>query len=328
MPTLMTGKRISVVIPCLNEVDNIVPMYHRLKDVFVAVTSNYEIIYVDNGSTDGSVEKYQEICKKDPAVRVLLMSRNFGSSDMSYSAGTEYATGDAVVWIDGDLQDPPELIAKFVAKWLEGYEVVYGIRSKRKVNAVLGFAYNSFYRLMNRLSYVHMPLYAGDFCLVDRRVANVLNQFPERDRFVRGLRAWVGFRQTGIEYFREERAAGRTTQNLGVYLRVAKKGIVSFSYAPLTLISNIALGAMVLTLLAIFAYPIVAIFLPAPRGFMTLLIIMLFIGSVQFFILAILGEYMARIFEEVKQRPKYIIKEILNPKPEGRNGTRAKNGKL
>ena len=157
-----------------------------------------------------------------------------------------------------------------------------------------------------------MPLYAGDFCLIDRKVANALNRFPERDRFMRGLRAWVGFRQTGIEYVRDERMRGETTQSLGRYIYAAKKGIVSFSYAPLTLISNIALVAMALSIIAIIVYPLLAIFYPAPPGFLTLLVVVLFLGSVQFFVLAILGEYLGRVFEEVKQRPQYIIREIIN----------------
>lgn len=307
-----TDKKISVVVPCYNESENIPIMYERLTKVLADVTPSREIIFVDNASTDNSEDIYRRLCAQDRAVRAILMARNSGNSDMSYTAGTEYATGDAVIWIDGDIQDPPELIHEFVKKWLEGYDVVYGIRSKRKVGFLLGWAYDAFYKVFNRYSYVRMPLYAGDFCLIDRKVAEALKQFPERDRFMRGLRAWVGFRQTGIEYVRDERTRGVTTQSIGTYIYAAKKGIVSFSYAPLTLISNIALVAMVLSIIAIMVYPVLAIFYPAPRGFLTLLVVMLFMGSVQFFVLAILGEYLGRVFEEVKQRPKYIIREIIN----------------
>ncbi|TSC72559.1 MAG: glycosyl transferase family protein [Parcubacteria group bacterium Gr01-1014_70] len=312
MSDYLTDKRISVVIPCYNESANIRPMYERLTRVLAGVTPHREIIYVDNNSTDNSEELYWQLCKEDLNVSVILMARNSGNSDMSYSAGTEYASGDAVIWIDGDIQDPPELIPEFVKKWQQGFDVVYGIRSKRKVGFLLGLAYNAFYKLFNRYSYVRMPLYAGDFCLIDRKVANALNQFTERDRFMRGLRAWVGFRQTGIEYVRDERARGESTQNLSRYIYAAKKGIVSFSYAPLTLISNIAFIAMVVSLIAIVVYPVLAVFYPAPPGFLTLLVVMLFLGSVQFFVLAILGEYLGRIFEEVKQRPKYIIRTVIN----------------
>ncbi len=312
MSNFLTNKRISVVIPCYNESANIRPMHERLTRVLSQVTPQREIIYVDNNSTDNSEAIYRQLSQEDSTVSAILMARNFGSSDTSYSAGTEHARGDAVIWIDGDIQDPPELITEFIKKWQEGYDVVYGIRSKRKVSALLGWAYKMFYKIFNRYSYISMPLYAGDFCLIDRKVADALNGFPERDRFVRGLRAWVGFRQTGIEYVREERKQGVTTQSLGRYIYAAKKGIVSFSYAPLSLISNIALIAMMLSLIAIVVYPILAVFYPAPPGFLTLLVVMLFLGSVQFFVLAILGEYLGRIFEEVKQRPKYIIREIIN----------------
>lgn len=312
MSPYLTNKRISVIVPCYNESENILAMYERLRRVLGGITPNWEIIYVDNASVDNSTQLYKQICEKDNAVSAIFMARNFGNSDTSYTAGTEYASGDAVVWIDGDIQDPPELISEFVKKWLMGYDVIYGIRSKRKVGFFLGRAYNLFYKLFNRYSYINMPMYAGDFCLIDRKIADLLNSFPERDRFLRGLRAWVGFRQTGIEYVREERRGGRTTQNFGRYFYAAKKGIISFSYAPLTLISNVALIAMALSLIAIIAFPFFAIFYPAPRGFLTLLVVLLCMGSVQFFVLAILGEYMGRVFEEVKQRPKYIIREIIN----------------
>ncbi len=312
MKEYLTDKKISVVIPCYNEADNIPAMYKRLTDVFARITPHYELIFVDNDSRDRSAELYQSLCKEDGRVSVIIMSRNFGSSDTSYSAGTEYASGDAVVWIDGDIQDPPELIPQFVQKWLEGYDIVYGIRSKRKIGVFLGFAYKIFYHLFRRYSYIEMPMHAGDFCIVDRKVADALNTLPERDRFMRGLRAWVGFKHTGVEYTRLERAAGHSSTNLGLYIRVAKKGLISFSYAPLTFISNIAFVAMMVTMIAILAFPFFAIFYPAPRGFLTLIVVILFIGSVQFCILAILGEYMAKIFEEVKARPKYIIRTIIN----------------
>ncbi len=312
MKEYITDKKISVIIACYNEADNIPTMYKRLTDVFARITPHYELVFVDNDSRDYSAELYQSLCKQDQRVSAILMSRNFGSSDTSYSAGTEYASGDAVIWIDGDIQDPPELISEFVQKWLEGYDIVYGVRSKRKIGMLLGFAYKTFYRLFRRYSYIEMPMHAGDFCIIDRRVADVLNSLPECDRFMRGLRAWVGFKHTGIEYTRLERTAGRSSINLGSYIRIAKKGLISFSYAPLNFISNIAFVAMTVTLLAILAFPFFAIFYPAPRGFLTLMLVVLFIGSVQFCILAILGEYMAKIFEEVKARPKYIIRTIIN----------------
>jgi polyisoprenyl-phosphate glycosyltransferase len=309
-----TDKTLSVIIPCYNESENITVMHQRLVNVLATVPYSREIIFVDNASTDNSEDIYRRLSREDPTVKAILMARNSGNSDMSYTAGTEHATGDAIIWIDGDIQDPPELIPEFVKKWQEGFDVVYGIRSKRKVGFLLGWAYNTFYKMFNRYSYVRMPLYAGDFCLIDRKVAEALKLFPERDRFMRGLRAWVGFRQTGIEYVRDERQRGVTTQSFGKYIYAAKKGMVSFSYAPLTLISNIALIAMALSIVAIVIYPVLAIFYPAPPGFLTLLVVVLFMGSVQFFVLAILGEYLGRVFEEVKQRPKYIIRDIVHHK--------------
>lgn len=312
MSQYVTNKKISVVIPCFNEAENIPVMYERLKKAFETITPNHEFIYVDNASVDGSEKLYEEFCHRDKNVSAIIMSRNFGSSDTSYSAGTEYATGDAVVWIDGDIQDPPELIAEFVKKWLAGYDIVYGVRSKRKVNFLLGWAYKTFYKIFNRYSYIYMPLYAGDFCLIDSRIAKIIASFPERDRFMRGLRAWVGFRHVGVEYMRVDRERGETTMNLGSYFRTAKKGLISFSYAPLALISNIAFICVALSFVAILFYIGLAIFYPAPRGFLTIVVVVLLIASVQFLILAIIGEYVGKIFEEVKQRPKYIIRKIYN----------------
>lgn len=312
MSHYLTDKKISVVIPCFNEAENIPSMYRQLSDVFKTITPDYELIFVDNCSTDNSWSLLDKICRGDSGVSAILMSRNFGSSEISYTAGTEYASGHAVVWIDGDIQDPPELISQFVEKWLGGYDVVYGIRSKRKAGRFLLWAYKMFYHLFNKYSYVEMPLYAGDFCLLDRKIVNILNQLPERDRFLRGLRAWIGFRHIGIEYTRLERQAGKAKTGLSLYFQIAKRGLISFSYVPLTMISNIALVAMGISLFALVAYPFLAIFYPAPRGFLTITVIILFVASLQFLILSILGEYMARIFEEVKGRPKYLIQKILN----------------
>jgi dolichol-phosphate mannosyltransferase len=308
----LTDKKISVVIACYNEEPNILPMYERLTKVFQEITPQHEFIYVDNNSTDDSAKIYQELTGKDSSISVIFMSRNFGFSDISFSAGSEISTGDAVVWIDGDLQDPPELIKDFVQKWLKGYEVVYGIRQKRRAGWLLRIGSKFFYRLFNQFSYIDIPLDAGDFSLMDKKVIQVLNSLPERDRFVRGLRSWVGFKQIGIPYIRDERKAGTTTQGLIRYFYTARKGIFSFSYTPLSFITYLAVIGLVVMLVAAIVYPIWAFFSPAPSGFLTLLMVILFIGSIQFVALAILGEYLGRIFEEVKARPKYVIREILN----------------
>ena len=310
---MMTDKKISVVIPCRNEELNILPMYERLTKVFSEITPNYELIYTDNSSTDNSEKIFRDLSSRDDKVKVILFSRNFGTSDHGYSAGTDLASGDAVVWIDGDIQDPPEMIKEFVAKWLAGDDVIYGIRKKRRGSLFLRAGYKIFYRIFKKLSYLEIPQDAGDFCLMDRKVANVINSMPERDRFVRGLRTWVGFKQTGIEYVRSDRNAGKTKVNFWRLIWSAKKGIFSFSYAPLEMISNLAFIVTILAGFGIVFYILLYLFYPVKaQGVATIIVITLFLGSIQLMALSIIGEYLGRIFEEVKQRPKYVIKEILN----------------
>jgi len=307
----MINKKISIVIPCYNEGKNIPDTYNELKGVLIGFVNDYELIFVDDGSTDNSREIIRKLSKRDSHVVGIFFSRNFGFSDTAYSAGTEYATGDAVVWVDADLQDPVKLIKDFIQKWQEGYDVVYGVRMKRNEPWLIKYGSKLFYRIFNRLSYVKMPVDAGDFSLLDRKVVNVLNQMPERDRFIRGLRAWVGFKQIGIPYTRNNRRSGLSSQNASRYFYAARKGIFTFSYKPLSFITYISVGLFILLIIAAIFYLILAIFFPAPRGFLTLLMIILFIGSIQFLILAILGEYIGRIFEEVKGRPKYVIEQIV-----------------
>ena len=318
---MMTDKKISVVIPCRNEEANILPMYERLVKVFFEITADYEFIYTDNASTDNSEKIFRDLAAKDQRVKVIFFSRNFGTSDHGYTAGTELAAGEAVVWIDGDIQDPPEMIRQFVEKWLAGFDVIYGIRKKRQGSLFLRVSYNLFYRIYKKISYLEVPENAGDFCLMDRKVADIINQMPERDRFVRGLRTWVGFNQTGIEYTRLDRSAGKSKINIWRYIWSAKKGFFSFSYAPLELISYLASFVTLIAALGIiffiglyFVYPVRAL------GVMTIIVLVLFLGSIQLMALSIIGEYLGRIFEEVKQRPKYVIREILNNKIGNKSG--------
>jgi dolichol-phosphate mannosyltransferase len=211
------------------------------------------------------------------------------------------------------LQDPPELIESFYQKWCEGYEVVYGIRVKREMPTLTEFGYKAFYRLFQSLAYVRVPLDAGDFSLIDRSVVQVLNKLPERDRFVRGLRAWVGFKQTGVPYVRPERMFGRSTNNLWSNIRWARKGIFSFSYVPLELISVGALVVSFLSLLAGVAQIVAKIFWPnVPQGVPTIIVVCLFLGSIQLLSIAFLAEYVGKIFEEVKQRPQFVVTKLLN----------------
>jgi dolichol-phosphate mannosyltransferase len=215
--------------------------------------------------------------------------------------------------MDGDLQDPPEVMPELVSRWLEGYEVVYGDRVRRKAGLGMRIANKAFYRLLRRFSYIEIPLDAGDFGLLDRRVVEIMNAMPERNRLIRGLRAWVGFRQIGVPYARDARHAGRSSNSLLDLFRWASTGLVSYSYAPLELISLLAGVVMVLAAIAIFVYTLLYFLKPGvPQGFQTLLVAVLFLGAVQLLCLSIIAEYIAKIFEEVKGRPKYIVRTVTN----------------
>ena len=244
---------------------------------------------------------------------VVTHSRNFGSQS-AFTSGMRICTGDAAVLLDGDLQDPPELIEDFHAKWIEGYDVVYGARVARDANRFLRFSYRAFYRLFRAASYVPVPLDAGDFSLMDRRVIDALNQLPETNRFLRGLRAWVGFRQVGVPYHRPERMFGTTTNNLMRNIGWARKAIFSFSYIPLELITLVGILTTVVAFLAIIVEIVVRIVNPAsaPTGFASLIVLILFIGGIQLLCLSVIGSYLAHIYEEVKRRPPYIVAAIQN----------------
>jgi glycosyltransferase involved in cell wall biosynthesis len=217
------------------------------------------------------------------------------------------------VLLDGDLQDPPEVIEGFYAKWVEGYDVVYGVRVRREMPRLWELGYKGFYRLFQTMANIRVPLDAGDFSLIDRKVMNVLNELPERDRFVRGLRAWVGFRQTGVPYVRPERMFGRSTNNLLANLRWAKKGIFSFSYVPLEVISLGALSVSFLAVLAIIFEIVSRILHPEiPQGFATIIVTSLFLGAINLLSLAFIAEYIGKMFDEVKQRPQFVVAKLLN----------------
>jgi len=275
---------------------------------------DYEIIFVNDSSPDNAREVLAELAERDKKVVVINHTRNFGSQS-AFTSGMHIASGDAVILLDGDLQDPPELIEPFFQKWQEGYQVVYGVRVKRKATMFLQIAYKAFYRLFRAAAYVPIPLDAGDFSLLDRRVVNALDSLPESNRFLRGLRTWVGFRQTGVSYVRPERMFGRTTNSLMKNLGWARKAILSFSYAPLELITFLAFITVGLSLLGI-VFQIGLRFLApqlVPSGFSTLIVLILFIGGIQLMCLSIIGSYLAHIYDEVKRRPPFIIESILNP---------------
>jgi dolichol-phosphate mannosyltransferase len=312
----LSRSRLSAVIACYGDAPAVPIMHDRLVSVFTKLLVDYEIIFVNDASPDNAAEVLAELAARSKNVTVITHTRNFGSQS-AFTSGMRIATGDAVVLLDGDLQDPPELIEQFYEKWREGYDVVYGRRLKRDATLFLQVAYKAFYRVFRAASYVPMPLDAGDFSLLDRRVVDALNSLPENNRFMRGLRAWVGFRQVGIPYARPERMFGRTTNSLLKNLAWARQGILSFSYIPLDLITFMAVATVVIGLLLAIVQIVVRIVRPdlVPSGFTTLIILILFLGGIQLLCLAIIGSYLAHIYDEVKRRPPYLVRSILNPPP-------------
>ncbi len=311
---MLTQKKLSAVVVCYRDEGNIRALYERLSAVLSSLTPDYEILYVNDCSPDNSAAILREIASKDPRLTVLNQSRNFGAQ-AAFTAGMVQSLGDAVILMDGDLQDPPELLEEFVKKWNEGYEVVYGIRRKREksMGALNKWFYHQFYVVLNRLSYVKVPTDAGEFSLIDRKAVDWINALPERDRLLRGLRAWVGFKQTGVEYVRCERYSGTSTNSFFRNLRWARKAIFSFSYMPLEWVSYFAAGITLLSLLGMVLYIASFFFTPnVPRGITTVFVLVLFLGSVQLLSISVIAEYIGRIFEEAKQRPRYITREILN----------------
>lgn len=307
----MKNKKISAIIACYKDAKAIPIMHKRLTKVFKKIGVSYEIIFVNDGSPDNTEEVLKKIISKDSHTIGINHSRNF-SSQMAFTSGMEISKSDAVVLLDGDLQDPPEIIEKFYSKWLEGFDIVYGVRTTREAPLYMTICYKLFYRLFHKMSYIKIPLDAGDFSLIDNKIVQILKTFPERDRFLRGLRAWVGFKQIGVPYVRPERMFGKTTNNLLKNINWATKGIFSFSYVPLQIITMISFVVFFIALTAIVLQIILRILLPnTPHGTTTILISVLFIGAIQLLGISVLGEYIGKIFEEVKQRPKYIVKNII-----------------
>lgn len=305
-------RKISAIIACYGDEKAIPIMHERLVQTFKKIGVDYEIIFVNDGSPDNTEAVLAALTKKDKHVIGINHSRNF-SSQMAFTSGMDIATGDSVVLLDGDLQDPPEIIEKFYKKWKEGYDIIYGIRVKREAPLYMVILYKLFYRIFHKLSYVRIPLDAGDFSLIDRKVVDVLKEFPERDRFLRGLRAWVGFKQTGVDYIRPERMFGKTTNSLLKNLNWATKGIFSFSYVPLQFLALLSSIIFILASISILILIALRILYPdIPRGIATILVLILFFGALQLLGISILGEYMGKIFEEVKGRPKYVVKSIFN----------------
>jgi polyisoprenyl-phosphate glycosyltransferase len=304
---------ISIVVPCFNEEEVLRETNRRLVCVLEHLPQTFEILYVDDGSSDRTPEILRELQELDERIRVVRFSRNFGHQ-MAITAGLEHASGDAVVIIDADLQDPPEVIADFVAKWMDGFEVVYGVRTEREGETAFKlWTAKLFYRLIGRLSETEIPLDTGDFRLMGRRVVDALLSMPERDRFVRGMVSWLGYSQAAVPYRREARAAGVTKFSFWKMFRFATDGIVSFSILPLRLATWVGFAASVIALLGILI-TVIERFMGVPglvKGWASMLVAILFIGGAQLICMGIIGEYVGRIYGESKRRPLYIVSERM-----------------
>jgi polyisoprenyl-phosphate glycosyltransferase len=304
---------LSVIVPCLNEEEALRGTHERLSSALEQLPAEFEIIYVDDGSTDATPEVLRDLQALDHRIRAVRFSRNFGHQ-MAITAGLEHAAGDVAVIIDADLQDPPETIIDFFHKWKEGYDVVYGVRTEREGETAFKlWTAKLFYRCMTRLSDTQIPLDTGDFRLMDRRVLNVLLGMPERDRFVRGMVSWLGFSQIAVPYRREARVAGVTKFSFFKMLRFAMDGIFSFSIVPLRMATW---TGFMTSFLAVVGIVLVSLehFLGVEglvKGWTSTMFAVLFIGGVQLICLGIIGEYIGRIYGESKHRPLYVVREIL-----------------
>jgi dolichol-phosphate mannosyltransferase len=310
---------ISVVVPAFNESDGLRALHERLTRCAAPWNEDYEILIVDDGSRDDTLAIAAEIAQRDPRWKVISLSRNFGHQ-AAITAGLEHARGDLVAIIDADLQDPPEELARFFARCREGFDVVYGIRTRRKENLFKRTAYAAFYRILASLANIEIPLDSGDFCVMSRRVVDALHALPDRSRFVRGLRSWVGFRQSGLTYERHGRHAGQPKYTLRKLTRLALDGIINFSSKPLQLISllGMAIGVLAVAAALLFLVQYLADWTilgynpRQARGWTSLILAVLFLSSVQLFCLGILGEYVGRLFEEIKGRPLYLVQRTIN----------------
>ena len=304
--------QISIVAPLYNETESFPRLIDRLNALMETSPLSIEVVLIDDGSRDNTAVLMQQLALSDSRYQCVFLSRNYGHQ-IALTAGMAAACGtEALFVIDGDLQDPPELLTQFYQKFQEGYDVVYAVRKKRKENWFKRTAYASFYRLMRSISYVDLPLDSGDFSLISRRVTDVLNQMPEESRFIRGMRSWIGFRQIGVEYEREARLAGESKYTFKMLQRLAYNGIFNFSEYPIKVITRmgmitigIALLYLVQTLIKRFVYHDV------PQGFTALLFVIVLFSGVQLIALGLIGEYVLRIFFQAKGRPLYVVREII-----------------
>ncbi|HWJ97908.1 MAG TPA: glycosyltransferase family 2 protein, partial [Acidimicrobiales bacterium] len=298
---------ISVVVPMYNEEGNLVPLLAELVPVLESV-GTYEVVFIDDCSTDRSRAVVLEQRALNPNVKLVELARNFGHQG-ALSAGFDHATGNAVVLMDADLQDPPSVLPEMIERWRAGYEVVYAVREKRKEGPVLRASFFLFYRILQRISEIDLPLDSGDFCLMDRKVVDAIRNLPESNRFLRGLRGWVGFRQVGVTYDRPARLTGETKYSIRSRVRLAIDGLLSFSDVPLRLASF----AGFLTTMAAVAYLLIAVgtYLvggEVVKGWTSIIFVQLILGGVQLMILGVAGEYVSRIYQESKRRPPYVLR--------------------
>lgn len=303
-------KRISLIFPVYNEEEVLPVLFERVRELLARLPYETEVILVNDGSRDRSLELMRAFCENDSRFKVIDFSRNFGHQ-VAITAGIDLAAGDAVLLLDADLQDPPELVPQFLEQWEQGYQVVYAIRKARKEHPIKRFCYAAFYRILQKISNIRIPLDSGDFCLMDRAVVDTLKSMQERNRFVRGLRSWAGFHQIGVEYDRPERYSGEVKYTFPKLMKLALDGIFSFSYFPLQLASYAGFIVSAASFLGILVYLYKKMVIGSePPGFPTLVIVILFIGGIQLLSLGVIGEYIGRIYDEVKRRPTYVIRKI------------------
>ena len=304
---------VSVVIPSFNEEENIENAYNHVKKVFLKIPKyQYEIIFVDNCSQDSSEKIIKKIAKSDKKVTGIFLSRNFGG-EYSSLAGMQHATGEATCVLDCDLQDPPELIIDFINKWQQGNDVIVGLRKEVDDYFVMRIVRKIFYKIFKLISNIEIPLNAGTYSLIDRKVMDVINNLPEKNRFFRGLRAWSGFKVATVAYKRRKRKFGTSKNTLIDYLRDAERGFFGFSFIPLEIVSYLGFILVAVSFSFIFIYIILFLFLGNPiPGFMTIISLITLLGGVQILAISIIGKYIQIIFEETKNRPPYIIREIIN----------------
>lgn len=308
--TSSTAPVLSVVLPVYDELENLRPLVAQLAPVLERITQgSWEIVFSNDGSRDGSAEALDALHAEERRVKVIHFSRNFGHQ-AALSAGLEAASGQAVVLMDADLQDPPEVLERFVEKWRAGHEVVFAVRRRRKENVFKRAAYSVFYRSMRWIAEIDVPLDAGDFCLLDRSVVDEMVALPERHRFLRGLRSWMGFRQTGVEYERAARAGGEPKYTSRKLVRLAISGYVGFSSFPLRASSWLGIAAAGSGfVLALWAIATKLLGIPTPRGWASTVAIILFVGGVQLLVLGVIGEYLGRVYDEVRGRPTYVVRK-------------------